>query len=64
MGSLLTERQMRDVFGNVLLELSRNDSRVLALDGDLANSTKLDKVAENNASQFLQMGIAEQNMLG
>lgn len=60
------ERQvaMRDVFGDVLLELSLSDDRVLALDGDLANSTKLDKVAEHNAAQFLQMGIAEQNMIG
>ncbi|RXT02388.1 transketolase family protein [Ammoniphilus sp. CFH 90114] len=55
---------MRDLFGQKLLALSQADTRVLALDGDLANSTKLDKVAENNAKQFLQMGIAEQNMLG
>ncbi|NOU90833.1 transketolase family protein [Paenibacillus sp. LMG 31460] len=55
---------MRDVFGDKLLELSKRDPRVFALDGDLANSTKLDKVAENNESKFLQMGIAEQNMLG
>ncbi|AFC29119.1 Transketolase central region [Paenibacillus mucilaginosus 3016] len=65
MTSMLSEKQaaMRDVFGDVLLELSKADPRVLALDGDLANSTKLDKVAEHNPSQFLQMGIAEQNML-
>lgn len=65
MTNKLTEKQvaMRDVFGDVLLELSGADSRVLALDGDLANSTKLDKVAEHNPNQFLQMGIAEQNML-
>lgn len=55
---------MRDVFGEKLLALSRQDERVVALDGDLANSTKLDKIAENNPEQFLQMGIAEQNMLG
>ncbi|HTG67985.1 MAG TPA: transketolase C-terminal domain-containing protein [Candidatus Udaeobacter sp.] len=55
---------MRDVFGDKLLELSKRDPRVFALDGDLANSTKLDKVAENNGHKFLQMGIAEQNMLG
>ncbi|MGG1662404.1 transketolase family protein [Brevibacillus sp. NRS-1366] len=61
-----TDKQvaMRDVFGQTLLELSTADERVLGLDGDLANSTKIDKLAENNAKQFLQMGIAEQNMLG
>ncbi len=55
---------MRDAFGDKLLELSQSDPRVFALDGDLANSTKLDKVAERNSGKFLQMGIAEQNMLG
>lgn len=55
---------MRDVFGDMLLALSELDPKVLALDGDLANSTKLDKVAEKNPDQFLQMGIAEQNMIG
>lgn len=55
---------MRDVFGDTLLRLSREDRRVYALDGDLATSTKLDKIAEGNPDRFLQMGIAEQNMLG
>ncbi|WP_416435103.1 transketolase family protein [Priestia megaterium] len=55
---------MRDIFGDTLLALSQKDSKVVALDGDLANSTKLDKIAEGNPDQFLQMGIAEQNMVG
>ncbi|MET3289201.1 UNVERIFIED_CONTAM: transketolase [Brevibacillus sp. OAP136] len=61
---LAQHKSMRDVFGEKLLALSRKDERVLALDGDLANSTKLDKIAENKPEKFLQMGIAEQNMLG
>ncbi len=55
---------MRDVFGETLLQFSQVDPRVYAVDGDLATSTKLDKVAEKNPEKFLQMGIAEQNMLG
>lgn len=55
---------MRDVFGDTLVRLSQTDPRVYALDGDLATSTKMDKVAEANPSKFLQMGIAEQNMVG
>jgi transketolase len=58
------ETAMRDVFGDTLLAMSLKDKNILGLDGDLANSTKLDKLAEHNAGQFLQMGIAEQNMLG
>src|SRR5699024_7001470 len=33
------------------------------VDGDLGNSTKIDGVAKENPDKFLQMGIAEQNML-
>ncbi|SKB02574.1 transketolase family protein [Sporosarcina newyorkensis] len=54
---------MRDVFGETLLQLSVEDEKVYALDGDLANSTKVDTVASNNPKKFLQMGIAEQNMM-
>ncbi|OUN00293.1 MAG: transketolase [Paenibacillaceae bacterium ZCTH02-B3] len=55
---------MRDVFGQKLLELSKTDPRVYALDGDLGTSTKLDVVEKGNPEKFLQMGIAEQNMIG
>lgn len=54
---------MRDVFGDTLLQLTLDDETVYALDGDLANSTKVDTVAVNNPEKFLQMGIAEQNMM-
>ncbi|MCM3601649.1 transketolase family protein [Robertmurraya korlensis] len=54
---------MRDVFGDTLLKFSLESSRVYAIDGDLANSTKLDTVANGNPKKFLQMGIAEQNMM-
>lgn len=55
---------LRDVWGETLCELIARDPRVLVLDGDLANSTKADLVAERFPARFLQMGIAEQNMAG
>lgn len=65
MVSLLSEKQetMRDIFGETLLKLSKEDEKVYVVDGDLANSTKIDGVALKNPDKFLQMGIAEQNML-
>lgn len=54
----------RDVFGDTLIELIDRDDRVYVLDGDLANSTKADKVARERPAHFLEMGIAEQNMMG
>ncbi len=54
---------MRDTFSTALLEISQTDSSVYVLDGDLATSTKIDVVATQLPEKFLQMGIAEQNML-
>ena len=60
-GKLLAQR---DAFGDTLIELIDQDERVYVLDGDLANSTKADKVSQDRPDRFLQMGIAEQNMMG
>ena len=54
----------RDVFGSTLVELGRRNPNVVVLDGDLANSTKADRFAEAYPERFLEMGLAEQNMLG
>lgn len=53
----------RDVFGQHLADLAKTDKSILMLDGDLANSTKADLFAAQVPGQFLQMGIAEQNMV-
>jgi transketolase len=54
----------RDAFGQTLIELADADERVYVLDGDLANSTKADMISQQRPERFLQMGIAEQNMMG
>ena len=54
----------RDVFGNPLVELIDKDPRTYVLDADLANSTKADIVSRQRPQHFLEMGIAEQNMMG
>lgn len=55
---------MRDTYGEELLKLAQIDPRVYVLDGDLANSTKINMVEDECPEKFLQMGIAEQNMIG
>jgi transketolase len=57
-------RAMRDVFGQTLCDLADVDPRIVVLDGDLGSSTKADVFQARHPSRFLQMGIAEQNMLG
>ena len=57
-------KAMRDAWGEKLVELGHSDPRTVVLDGDLANSTKADKFAKAHPDRFLQMGIAEQNLVG
>src|SRR5438552_13247982 len=57
-------KALRDVFGETLVELGRTNSNLLVLDGDLATSTKADVFDQAFPERFLQMGIAEQNMVG
>jgi len=57
-------KAQRIAFGETLVELIDQNPRVLVLDGDLANSTRADIVAEQRPDHFFEMGIAEQNMMG
>ncbi len=57
-------RSQREVWGETLAELGDTNSDILVLDGDLATSTKADIFARRHPERFLQMGIAEQNMVG
>jgi transketolase len=54
----------REVFGTYLSDLADENSNILVLDGDLANSTRADIFADRHPDRFLEMGIAEQNMMG
>ena len=55
---------MRDVWAETLAELAASNPDLLVLDGDLATSTKADKFAKAYPERFLEMGIAEQGMVG
>jgi transketolase len=57
-------KALRDVWADTLIALANDDERIVVLDGDLANSTKADKFAAAHPDRFLEMGIAEQNMVG
>jgi len=57
-------KALRDVWADTLIALAKDDQRIVVLDGDLANSTKADKFAAAHPDRFLEMGIAEQNMVG
>jgi transketolase len=54
----------RDAYGKVLVELGRENDRIVALDADLSGSTKTALFAREFPDRFFNAGIAEANMIG
>lgn len=57
-------RAMREAFGEIVTALADTDPRIVMLDADLGVSTRADIFEAAHPERYLQMGIAEQNMLG
>lgn len=57
-------KPQRKVWGETMVDLARNDERVVVLDADLATSTQAVLVAKEEPDAFIQVGIAEANMVG
>ena len=54
----------RQAFGAALAALAKVDSRIVALDGDVKNSTFTQELEKETPERFFQCFIAEQNMAG
>ncbi len=54
----------REAYGAALKELGRTDPDVVALDADLAGSTKSAMFGNEHPDRFFDMGIAEADMIG
>ena len=52
-----------EVWGEVLVELGRADPNIVAMTADLANSTKIRPFKEAFPERFINVGIAEQNLM-
>lgn len=57
-------RPQREVFGETVASIASSDPRVVVVDGDVGSSTRADIFEKAHPERYLQMGIAEQNMLG
>lgn len=55
---------MRDGYGKALLEMCEKGENILVLDADVAKSTRTVWVREKYPAYFMDMGIAEQDMVG
>ena len=58
------KKATRDGFGDGILEAGRNNPNVVALTADLAGSLKLDNFIKEFPERYVQVGIAEANMIG
>jgi len=54
----------REAYGDALAKLAVANPQIISLDGDTKNSTFSEKVLKAKPEQFLEMFIAEQNMVG
>lgn len=53
----------RDAFGEALLELGRQNSNIVVVDSDVANSTRTQAFGEAFPERFFNVGIAESNLV-
>lgn len=54
----------RQSYGEALVELGKENEKVVVLDADLSTATKTALFAKEFPSRFFDMGIAEQDMMG
>ena len=53
----------RESYGEALLELGKQNEKIVVLDADLSSATKTNLFAKEFPNRFFDMGIAEQNMM-
>jgi transketolase len=53
----------RDIYGQTLVELGRQNKNIVVLDADLSSSTRTGIFAKEFPERFFNFGVAEQNMM-
>ena len=59
----MSKMNMRKAYGEALLELGRENGKVVALEADLGKSTMSNMFGSEFPARYFQMGIAEANMI-
>lgn len=60
---LNNKKATRQSYGEALVELGKNNDKVVVLDADLAGATKTNMFSKEFPDRFFDMGIAEQDMI-
>lgn len=63
LAGLKPAKRLREVFGDAILDLCRNNEKVVILDGDLASTTRTLLVRQEFPDRFFNIGIAESNLI-
>ncbi|HMO78940.1 MAG TPA: transketolase family protein [Candidatus Paceibacterota bacterium] len=58
----IDKKPTRDGFGDGVVEVGKEDERIVVLTADLSESTRANKFAEEFPNRFFNVGIAEQNL--
>ena len=61
---MMEAKATREGYGDALAEVAAKNKNVVALDADLNDSTRSDYIKKIDPSRFINMGIAEQDMIG
>ena len=61
---LENKKATRQSYGEALLELGKENDKIVVLDADLSEATKTKLFAKEFPNRFFDMGIAEANMMG
>lgn len=64
MSDLRLGKATREAFGEALRDLGAEDAQVVVVDGDLNSSTRTDLFAHAFPERFINVGIAESNLVG
>ncbi|XP_066257070.1 transketolase-like protein 2 [Euwallacea similis] len=54
----------RQAYGTALVKIAQNNPRVIALDGDMKNSTFSEQLKKYDPARYIECFIAEQNLVG
>lgn len=57
-------KSTRDGFGEAILELGKKDKNIVVVDADLKESLRVSAFAEKFPERFIEVGVAEQNLIG
>ncbi|MCH4052916.1 MAG: transketolase family protein [Atopobiaceae bacterium] len=60
----MANRATREAYGETLIELAKEGVNVVAVDADLAGSTQTAKLGAYDPDRLVDVGIAEQDMMG